>query len=161
MGHNIIGLIGAPAALLRIGEKAGAPPPTALPFDLAIIPLGETQLDRLTQESASRYDEDFIYLSVELETAIGAAAADHPLLYIETDYFGGMGGQGAALFERGTLAWKDALRDGEKAQVKSPISQGLSRLGVTAADGSDEFDALGLGHFRNMETLGLAYDDGD
>jgi hypothetical protein len=159
MGHHIIGLIGTPAALLAVADRAGAPAPTPLPFDLAIVPLGGKQLDRLTGETASRYDENFLCLSAELEAAIGAAATDGRLLYIETDYFGGIGGQGAALFEEGALAWTDSVREGTQGQGKSPISQGLSHLGIPPAPGSDEFDAVGLVRFRNMETLGLIDDD--
>lgn len=161
MGHHIIGLIGAPAALADIAERADAPAPTALPFDLGIIPLGEAQLDRLTGMAASHYDDDFIYLSAELEAALCTAAETKPLLYIETEYFGGAGGQSAALFEHGKLVWKDHETSEEAPGGRSPISEGLSRMGVAPAAGSDEFDGVGLVRFRRMEDLGLVDDEDD
>jgi hypothetical protein len=162
MGHHIIGLIGAPAVLDHLAAEIDAPAPTPLPFNLAIIPLGHAQLGRLPGAAAFNHREGYIYLSAGLEAGIGAAAPDTRLLYLETDYFGGVGYQGAVLFEGGTLVWKDLLPIGVEKLGETPISEGLARLGVTATPGRDEFDAVGLVRFRHMDDLGIVdHDDGD
>ena len=48
---------------------------------------------------------------------------------------------------------------GNPARKDDPINAALRMLGVQITAGEDEFDALGLRRFRDLETLGL--DDGD
>lgn len=132
-----------------------------MPAGLAIIPLGHAQLDRLASDRAFNRRDGFIYLSEELEAGILRRAGDERLLYLETEYFGGIGDQGAALSEQGAVVWRAAHASDQPKAGRSPISEGLSRLGVPPAPGSDEFDGAGLGRFRSMETLGLAEDDED
>ena len=49
--------------------------------------------------------DGFTYLTPEMARAIAQAVGAARALYIETDYFGGMGAQGAALFEYGAMVW--------------------------------------------------------
>ena len=58
---------------------------------------------------------------------------------IETDYFGGAGGQAAGLYIRTHRANGDA----------ASIDDVLRMLGVVAAPGLDEFDTVGLGAHRS------------
>ena len=61
---------------------------------------------------------------------------------IFTDYFGGVGEQGAVVYE-----------DGKRLSVKKthPINWALNRLGVKRIDKQDEFDTVGLGKYRNFD----------
>lgn len=124
----------------------------------------------------------FVHLKPMIAAEIGRRLGKGPALYIETDYFGGTGHQGAALFENGALAWKrtESTPGASKPQpprpwlarllrpiapavkpprsAKSPISEGLARLGVLATGSEDEFDRAGLGNFRSLEDLGFDRD---
>lgn len=63
------------------------------------------------------------------------------IAYIETCYFGGLGVQGAVLFESRAIRLGPAVGEG------GIINCVLRSLGVAKED-SDEFDALGLGRHR-------------
>ena len=153
MSHRLTALIGPPSCLSGLAARFGPPAPRALPFGLILVPLDEERLDLL-----ARFDdmpaEGFTYLVPALEEAIGAAVPGGRVLYVETGYFGGIGSQGAALFEDGRLVWRRAVPvapAGGLAGAKTPISRGLAELGVRARPGGDEFDAVGLGAFRSFD----------
>ena len=79
-------------------------------------------------------------------------------MYIETEYSGGMGAQGAALFAGGILQWKQtASTNNQPVRLlsKTPISRGLAELGVPPSLNRDEFDCVDLVRFRSLKDLGL------
>lgn len=171
MGHHINALIGTNEALKGFVTRLGSPPPTELSFGLAIIPLDEQRLDAIAM-SVEPAIEGFTYLTPLMAKEI-AAALNGPTLYVETEYFGGMGGQSAAYFENGHLTWcgaessEEAPAGSSLAQLykktanggRSPINEGLYRLGVIRSERCDEFDQIGLQRFRSLESLGIEYDD--
>lgn len=64
-------------------------------------------------------------------------------LWVETDYFGGMGEQSATLYEWGKpTTYED---------YQYPIDRGLSDLGIIKIGNLDEFDTIGLGRYRTNE----------
>lgn len=71
-------------------------------------------------------------------SANGAAA------YIEAEYFGGEGMQSSALFEYGSMVEVPVV-------ARGAINQALRNLGVEPADGTDEFDTVGLSKFRDTD----------
>lgn len=171
MGHRINALIGTHEALKALVTRLGSPAPTELSFGLIIIPLDERRLDAIAVSVESAID-GFTYLTPHMAEAI-AVAVNGPSLYIETDYFGGKGGQSAAYFENGRLMWQGAESSGAASEGisladlrekrcnggKSPINEGLSRLGVDRSEDRDEFDQIGLQKFRSLEAFGIKYDD--
>jgi len=171
MGHRINALIGTHEALKTLVTRLGSPAPTELSFGLVIIPLDERRLDAIAVSVESAID-GFTYLTPHMAEAI-AVAVNGPSLYIETDYFGGKGGQSAAYFENGRLMWQGAesseaasegisladLREKGAKGGKSPINEGLSRLGVDRSEDRDEFDQIGLQKLRSLEAFGIKYDD--
>ena len=171
MGHHINALIGTNEALRSLAKRLGSPAPTELSFGLVIIPLDEQRLDDLAMSVEPAID-GFTYLTPLMAEKI-AAALSGPTLYVETDYFGGVGGQSAAYFENGKLTWRGAVSTEEPPAGspladtyentahggKSPINEGLSRLGVIRSDECDEFDQIGLRRFRSLEDLGIEYQD--
>ena len=70
---------------------------------------------------------------------------------IETDYFGGVGDQAAAVYRGDKEVMAPAVG------AVGPINQALRHLGVQAAAGTDEFDAVGLGRFRDLHDLFHSY----
>lgn len=156
MSHHINALIGRRSVLAGLIDRLGIPAPTDLPFDLVIIPLDEGRLDALALSSAPAYD-GFTYLTPDIASVIALALDGGAALYIETDYFGGVGGQAAGLVENGSLVWS-AVSSNENSEAlpdKTPISAGLAKLGVIAEAGRDEFDEVGLVRFRSLDALGL------
>ena len=65
------------------------------------------------------------------------------LIYVETDYFGGVGTQAGVLYENGRIAIAPRKAAGT-------INILLRALGAWCKPGKDEFDSLGLGKYRHM-----------
>jgi hypothetical protein len=65
--------------------------------------------------------------------------------YIETEYFGGTGDQGAAVWDAGGLVY------GPSRAPRDVINQALRMLGVSRDRGRDEFDSIGLGRWRGND----------
>lgn len=135
---------------------ADTPSPTNLGSELQIVPLGYEQIDQLTRLVPGERLDGFMYLSVGLEAAILRAVDGMMIGYVETDYVGGTGAQGAAVFADGAVTFRAAtpIRRGP-AKREDPVNTALRHLGVMASPQVDEFDTLGLGRYRNLESLGL------
>lgn len=69
---------------------------------------------------------------------------------LEAEYFGGIGTQGAQVWDGGTVVLGPLhLAEGEPFPPGgSPISRALRRLGTVKHGHLDEFDAVGLGRHR-------------
>jgi hypothetical protein len=94
--------------------------------------------------------DDFEYLDQRLRRLLAAESIRGPVAYVEAMFFGGRGGQAAAVFEGGATSWQVADQ-GRLSWPDSPISQALRRLGVRAERGKDAFDTVGLGRHRRTE----------
>lgn len=161
MGHTIRAIVGAPEEIARVASIAECPAPTKLAFGLEIVPLGYEQFDRLTALQPGKYLEG-TYLSEGLQNALIIAAGAGRLAYIETNYFGGTGSQAAAVFAAGAITVRASIPVGrEPIGRDGPINTALRALGVEASAGEDEFDTVGLGRFRDLESLGLEEWDDD
>ena len=79
------------------------------------------------------------------EALAEATAQGGGLAYVETDYFGGTGGQAAIAFVEA-----HEVVAPQTAKGSGPINQALRRIGVTRAEADDEFDTIGLGERRTM-----------
>jgi hypothetical protein len=178
MGHQITALIGTRQGLGRLIEQFAPPAPTELSHGLIILPLGELRLDLLTEQWSAAVP-GFAYLNHSLELGVLAGIGEANVVYIETNYFGGMGSQSAAFFSRGQVVWRQsepvrphlesrltsfgrALAKFRIGNSKPPINRGLAELGVLASPDQDEFDVVGLGRFRSLDALGVyEWDDED
>jgi len=65
---------------------------------------------------------------------------------IETDYFGGSGGQSAKLFLNGKIIFKN---EDDYSISTNPINSVLKQIGVTRLVPNDEFDTIGLSKYRS------------
>jgi hypothetical protein len=70
-----------------------------------------------------------------------------PIAYVETDYFGGIGGQGAAVYADRQVRMKPLWGE------SGPINRALKLLGVKRGLLRDGFSALGLGAYRSNGDL--------
>lgn len=118
----------------------------ALEQGLALLPLTDAMFDALPKvpptEGASR---DLLrFLGPAVLAFLVARSVAGPLAYVETDYFGGEGEQGAAVAQEGRLVFGPTLGDGS-------INHALRLLGAAGHAGRDEFDAVGLGRRRGND----------
>jgi hypothetical protein len=133
----------------------------SLPQRFGLVPLTHALLDDI-QELAMLDEPDpfpgFSHLSAALAQAIREVTRSGPLAYIETDYFGGVGRQRAAVWNKGRLALGPLISEtpDPAAPVLAPLSNGainqvLRYMGVWTQNGRDEFDMLELRQYRNTE----------
>jgi hypothetical protein len=153
MPHWVSGLIAGYPALERIARGHSLALPARLEQGLGLLPLDDTNLPALlgledvrTDEIAEAEDdgEAFEYLTPALIIWCIEASRDARLLYFETQYFGGSGGQGAAVFDAGEAIFGPGMRQGA-------ISDALRLLGASAQGRFDAFDRVGLGRCRSND----------
>jgi hypothetical protein len=79
-----------------------------------------------------------------------ATSTHGPIAYVETEYFGGLGDQGAAVYRDGSLVYAVGMSDLDDPRHGGfgNINGALRLLGVEAQDGEDEIDSVGLNHRR-------------
>lgn len=107
-----------------------------------LIPLEDDDLDSLGLDF-SQVAHGFTYLSRALIEFCADLSQLGPLVYFETDYFGGMGTQGAAAFSGGSIAPSSPLTG------NGAINSTLRSVGVTSKSGVDVFDYIGLSRHRH------------
>ena len=161
MAHDVNRLIGEASFIEELAAREGLPPATVVGQGLAVIPLGHKQLDQLRGVPGGEDIEGFAYLSSNMRNTLCGHAGGVWLIYFETRYFGGIGGQAAAVFRNRDMTFAAALPVDEGRENPSPISQALALCGVKkGVSDFDEFDAAGLGERRSLEAYGLdEYED--
>jgi hypothetical protein len=82
-----------------------------------------------------------------IEALAEASSPGAMLAYVETEYFGGTGGQSAVAFADGQPVFGPARSKG----ASGPINGALRVIGVQRMGSQDEFDTIGLGARRTME----------
>jgi hypothetical protein len=154
MAHFVTGLIARHAALRTLAAAHALPSPVVLTEVLSLLPLGSDELERLLPDDADDFHAGFNYLSPALSAVLQTLSARSTLLYFETEYFGGMGTQGAAVFRDGELVF------GPQAAELGPINNALAVLGVrTVPPAVDEFETVGLQRHRSVEDWQQAASD--
>jgi len=106
----------------------------------------------LTADARKHHDIPFLPLTDDEEEALPESItllcrrlSRHGLIaYVEADFFGGTGQQAHALF-------KDGVAMGSPVVAEDAINQALKHLGVLPGRHHDEFAAVGLGHFRDVD----------
>jgi hypothetical protein len=160
MGHYLHALIGRAAVLAPVALEFPGTVCVPLPGELALVPVTDefweavddhpaVESDLIADNVLERGEPGLYGLMVRL-------SQDAPVVYVETDYAGGVGRQAAVLAEGGAI--REFWGNGEVRLVgeSTAINQALRRLGVVASDGVDEFDTLGLRGFRDTNDLVVA-----
>ena len=153
MGHNVNGFI-APIGSLE-SAIAGWPDAVVCQLDgeYVFLPVLESMVD--PEEAASQLDA-FSGLTRKLEAWAVDRSLNHPIAYIETDYFGGTGGQAAVVWKGGRIVLGPLSTHDRSDKPRVPlldhaINECLRFLGVSRAGCRDEFEALGLGCYRSND----------
>lgn len=113
--------------------------------DFLVLPITDDVFDRVVELKGpgSLVAVEFWGLTNNLAQLACDASALGLVAYIETDYFGGVGTQGAAVWKHETLLQEPATG------TKGTINLALRTIGLAADIGLDEFDTLGLGQVRH------------
>jgi hypothetical protein len=146
MTHIVTGLIARQGLLAPIAESWLMSSPIGLVQGFELLPLQKNDIDRIFGSSTrSSIAADFERLSTELIEGLMNVSTNALILYFETEYFGGDGSQGAALFHEGRVVFIQTGSIG-------PINRGLALLGVRVATPAiDEFQSIGLDRHRATE----------
>lgn len=114
---------------------------------LFLLPMVDELYDALPNaDSATEINGDFHFkfLSPKLIATLTEASKEESVAYVETEYFGGLGDQGAIVAKEGRIAFGPTDGDGS-------INSALRLIGVKKGLARDEFDAVGLDKFRSNE----------
>jgi hypothetical protein len=146
MSHFVTGIVGTPDVLQRFAKAESLHPPIPLPQGFSILPLREQDIQSVLGVLTTGHADGFNYYSEQLVDVLRKASVAGPLVFFETEYFGGTGSQGAALFNNGAVVY------GPRAADFGPINEALSLLGVHVhPPATDEFEAIGLHSCRSSE----------
>jgi|SRR5262245_27907439 len=163
MGHHIQAFISREELLREIAQHY----PTAIVIPLSqgfgMLPITEQFYDELpspqypNKTDNHKTDNRFLYMGPKLHQIGEALSVKVPLAYVETEYFGGTGFQGAVVWASGQMIFGPALTgDSEDFQTDdlpdNAINIALRKLGVLKGASHDEFDAIGLGKHRDNES---------
>ena len=150
MGHSVQLIIGkglGVEALLRAWPTARA---VELRGRWLAIPVADDLLGEMEGRAADVGSREAGKAVGGLERALAdATASGGDLAYVETEYFGGTGGQSAMAFANGR-----EVMPLEQSRGVGAINAALRRIGVLREAGKDEFDTIGLGDRRSMEDYG-------
>ena len=147
MGHHISAIICKPSTdIERLSEFEMATIPVG---DFVIIPMDAYHSDDWSERLGLGFGDgrSKVILDGPFAHYVASIAAEGDYALIETDYFGGIGDQVAAVYRKG----HDLPLFASERVMQGAINYALRAIGVHARNGADEFDTLGLGRYRNFE----------
>lgn len=161
MGHHISALVTkGPFSVERATELSL--PAIDLGYDLTMFPLCADFLDELAANEGIEQTGSYMGSGPESPPVLDGPEIAHLAqslapnsLYavIETDYFGGNGGQAAVVYRGDTVVMPPCRSQ------RGPVNKALRTLGVVRRSRLDEFDTVGLGRYRTFEDLFARYYD--
>jgi hypothetical protein len=155
MAHCTTGIIAKEQVVKELSAQFGLHKPIALSQGFALLPLRKSDIGSFISTGLKDYAEGFEYLSSKLSDCLTKASLAGAILYFETEYFGGVGTQGAAVYENGICIMLPTTAE------YGPINKGLALLGVEIlSDKNDEFASIGLDKYRLTEDWILFADSG-
>lgn len=144
MGHCIQIFLGSKDVLDSIHNEFNESKVIPLTQGIALLPMTDDLYDAIPNpdEIGPKYD-GFMFLDRKVMDLLIRKSKFENVGYLETEYFGGMGDQGAVLAKNGQIIF------GPQVGAES-INKMLSLMGIETA-GEDEFEVIGLGQFRDNE----------
>lgn len=155
MGHQISAIVGRREVLAQVARALGVPGVVGLPQGFALVPLPEHPSHLCGEpEAGDEIVGRFRDLSEELKEKLSGLSDSRAIAYVETEYWGGDGTQGAMVWKEGVVVARHPHRNesNTSAPESAPINRCLRAIGVIKAEKSfDEFDSIGLGACRTNE----------
>ena len=112
-----------------------------------ILPIDADFIDSMTEARPQTFTDTFMLLTDAFHDCLRELSRFGPLAYIETEYFGGIGGQGAAVYADREVIMVPEWRE------SGSINRALELLGVKRGLLEDRFTALGLEAYRSNDDL--------
>jgi hypothetical protein len=145
MGHIVQAFIASRAALERIQQQFSKSQVVDLQQGLALLPLLNELYDAIpNEEDTDLVDKHFTFLTPKIVQLIIRHSEREPIGYFETEYFGGLGDQGAILGKDGKIIFGPEVGSGS-------INRMLALMSFESNGIQDEFDTIGLRRFRSNE----------
>jgi hypothetical protein len=142
MAHCVTAIISSSSVVRSILRSASGLVAVPLVDGLGLVPLDDDALDSVASNYSQTAD-GFAYLSPALAAFLADQSRHGPLVYFETDYFGGVGTQAAAAYHGGQpIPLTPSSGDGA-------INLALRCLGVSPHSAFDEFDYVGISRYRH------------
>lgn len=144
VSHCIQAIIGSKRVLDGLQRRFTASRVVALGQGCFVLPVTDELYDRLPGTHRTVVVTDgikFKCVSPKLVSVITEASDDEAVAYVETEYFGGSGDQGAIVGQAGNIIFGPTSGRGA-------INSALRLLGVDKGKSYDEFEAVGLGGVR-------------
>lgn len=144
MAHIISGIVASVKTFEATGPIFDNQQPATLAQGMVFIPLDDQNLDGILGSTDKETVGTFQYLTPALNAFLRSASRSGIIAYIETEYFGGHGFQGAAVYAQGAVLLEPEMAKGDV------INRALNLLGVRVSKRHrDAFDAVGLGDYRS------------
>ena len=141
MAHHVRGIVGPRTALAHVTSLGLPEAPHELDVGMAWLPVTEAVMTALAQRSPEPAEADvrFERLGWGVIELCCDLSRDGAIVYLETEYFGQVGQQLAAVFEGGARTVETAT-----------VNEALRAIGVIARAEEDEWDTVGLDAHRVM-----------
>ena len=157
MSYVLRALIASEKTLQPITHRYATAKLVALRQGIGIIPLTHDLYAEIHAEEQGEdrvLPESFQSLTSNIALLAQGASTAGSIGYIEAEFFGGVGSQAAALWRDGQIVYGPTVTGSEPDMPLLPMSEWafnsvLRLLGVSAADGIDEFATVGLGSHRD------------
>jgi hypothetical protein len=148
MGHHLEALVIPEAAVVLARAELQHTRAIALTRALYLVPIVDASFDALRErfpDASDPFYSEFWKLVGPVVLVAKRLSHTGAVAYIETDYFGGVGGQAAMVWRAGEVVMPAAKGK------RGPVSAALRLLGAKAGRSNDEFDAVGLGRHRHTD----------
>jgi len=155
MGHCIRAIVAASEIADCLQSACPGLPRAVARRNFAIFPVDADFIDSVTEARPPQSTNPLILLTDAFQDLLRELSRFGPLAYIETDYFGGVGGQGAAVYSDGRVMMEpEWSKSGPiNRALSGPINRALKMIGVRRGLFEDRFSALGLGEYRDNDDL--------
>jgi hypothetical protein len=147
MGQHISAIICKPSVDVERASEFDLP--IIRSGDFVILPMDARHSDDWTERLGIGFggSHSKVIFDGRFAHHVAAIVAEVDYALIETDYFGGAGDQVAAVY----LIGQELPIFASDRVPSGAINEALKLIGVHARKGSDEFDTLGLGAYRDFE----------
>lgn len=147
MGHCIQAIVAAPELADRLQSTYPRLPRVVARRGFVILPIDADFIDSVTEARPPQSTDTFMLLTDSFQDFLRELSRLGPVAYIETEYFGGVRGQGAAVYSDRRVIMKPEWGE------SGPINRALEIIGVNRGPLGDRFSALGLGAYRSNDDL--------
>jgi hypothetical protein len=148
MGHCIHAIVAETKIADAICARFPELPRVETAKDFSILPVDANFIDRVVgaRPPQTTGNDEFMLLTQGFRGLLRDLSKLGKIAYVETEYFGGTGGQGAAVFADGAETMCPTWASGA-------INKALGILGLRKPLLADRFWALGLPKYRSNDAL--------